>query len=155
VLIDGLVVAYYTWYDEQTIVSAIIETDDLNLYVTNVKTGESTKYASYVGRSFHRIPNSNLVSFISKEDNQSIIKSLDPLSGKTNTIIETIGEDICWLPDGSILTSTKNTIYRFDPKKDEAFTVFKAFNDDNLQNITRMATNEKGTLLALVSEIQQ
>jgi hypothetical protein len=155
VLIDGLVVAYYTWYDEQTIVSAIIEADDLNLYVTNVKTGESTKYAINVGRSFHRIPNSNLVSFISKEDNKSIIKSIDPASGDINIITASLSEDICWLKDGSILTSMKNTIYICNPKKDKTFTVFKAFDDVNLQNITRIATNEEGTLLALVSEIQQ
>jgi hypothetical protein len=154
VLIDSLVVAYYTWYNDQTIVSAVIEAEDLNLYVTNTKTGLSRKYGSNVGRSFHKIPNSNLVSFISKEDDKSLIKSLDPLTGKINTITESLSEDICWLRDGSILTSQKNTLYIFNPKKDEAFTVLKAFDDSNLQNITRLSTNKNGTLLTVVSEVQ-
>jgi hypothetical protein len=157
VLIDSLVVAYYTWYDEQTIVSAVIEADNLKLYVTNTKTGQSRTYDSNIGRSFHKIPNSNLVSFISKEYEKWHVKSLNPLTGEMKVITETAknSEDMCWLIDGSIIMPMKNTIYKFNPKMDEAFTVFKAFNDDNLQNITRIATNEKGTLLALVSEVQQ
>ena len=67
-LIEDLVVAYYTWYDKNTIVSAVIEGDDLNLYVTDLDEGKSRNYAKKVGRSFHKIPNSNLVSFISKKN---------------------------------------------------------------------------------------
>ena len=67
-LIEDLVVAYYTWYDENTIVSAVIEGDDLNLYITDLKERKSRQYATKVGRSFHKIPNSNLVSFISKKE---------------------------------------------------------------------------------------
>lgn len=151
VLIDGLIVAYYAWYNKQTIVSAVIEDSGLNLFVTNTKIGKSKKYASNVGRSFHNIPDSNLVSFISKEDEKLIIKSLNPLTGAIETITETISEDMCWLIDGSILIPTKNSIYKFNPKKDKTFTLLKIFEDDNIQNITRIATNENGTLLALVS----
>jgi hypothetical protein len=154
VLIDSLIIAYYTWYDEQTIVSAVIEADNLNLYVTNTKTGNSRKHASNVGRSFHKIPNSNLVSFISKEDEKLIIKSLDPFTGEIKTITETKSEDMFWLIDGSILIPLKNTIYKFNPKKDKVFTVLRIFDNNNLQNITRITTNEKGTLLALVSDVQ-
>ena len=35
-LIKDLVVAYYTWYDDNTVVSAVIEDDQLNLYSTNI-----------------------------------------------------------------------------------------------------------------------
>ncbi len=65
-LIKDLVVAYYTWYNEEIIVSAVIEGEQLNLVSTNIKTGVNKILASNVGRSLHKIPNSNLVSFISK-----------------------------------------------------------------------------------------
>ncbi len=76
------------------------------------KTGESRKYATNVGRSFHKIPNSNLVSFISKEDEKWFVKSLNPLTGAIEVIMETLPnvEDICWLSDGSLLFPTKNII---------------------------------------------
>ena len=154
-LIENLVVAYYTWYNDHTIVSAVIEDNNLNLYVTDTNTNRSKKYASNVGRSFHEIPNSKLVSFISKEEEKWFIKSLNPLNGDIKTITQTIPnvEDMCWLINGSILIPKGNTIYKFNPKTDKGFSILKRFEDDNLQNITRISTNEIGTLLALVSEV--
>ena len=155
ILVDRLVVAYYTWYDNQRIVSAVIEDDGLNLFVIDTKTGESRKYATNVGRSFHKIPNSNLVSFISKEDEKWFVKSLNPLTGAIEVIMETLPnvEDICWLSDGSLLFPTKNIIYKFNPEKDTIPRVLKTFKDHHIQNITRITTNETGTMLALVSEV--
>ncbi|WP_339624474.1 nuclear transport factor 2 family protein [uncultured Winogradskyella sp.] len=153
VLIKDLVVAYYTWYNDHIIVSSVIEANTLNLYVSNLKTGKNTKYASNVGRAFQKIPNTNLVSFISKENEKFIIKSLDPITGAIELITETIGEDICWLINGNILIPSKQTIYKFNPKTDKSFSVLKTFSADHLQNITRITTNAIGTMLALVSEV--
>lgn len=154
-LVNDLVVAYYTWYDESTIVAAVIEESGLNLYVIDVETGKSRRDALNVGRSFHKIPNSKLVSFIQKNDNKWTLKSLNPITSETRTIIEMPNktEDICWLIDGSIIIPMGNTVYKFNPKKDTTFTVLANLEDDNLQKITRIATNEIGTMLALVSEI--
>lgn len=154
-LIKDLVVAYYTWYDKNTVVSAVIEDDGLNLFVTDIKTKKSRKYATNVGRSFHKIPNSKLVSFISKEGDKWFIKSIDPLTGDIKNITQTIPnvEDMCWLINGSILIPTENRIYTFNPEKDSRFSILNDFEDDNLQKITRITTNEIGTMLALVSEV--
>lgn len=154
-LIKDLIVAYYIWYDENTIVSSVIENDTLNLYVSNIKTGKNIKYTSNTGRSFHKIPNSNLVSFISKEEDGWYIKSLHPKTGEIKTIIQTIPnvEDMCWLPDGTILIPTKGTIVKFNPKTDKNFSILKNFDDDNLNNITRIISNKTGSKLALVSEV--
>jgi len=155
VLIKDLVVAYYTWYNKKTIVSAVIEDNMLNLYVTDITTDQSKKYATNVGRSFHNIPNSNYVSFVSKDNDTATLKSLDPQTGETATIMKLPKgvEDVCWLINGSIVIPIKNTVYTFNPKKDDRFKLLAKFDDDNLQNITRIATNEIGTMLALVSDV--
>lgn len=154
-LIKDLVVAYYMWFDESTVISAVIENNGLNLFVTDINTQKSRKYATNVGRSFHKIPNSKLVSFVSKEDDKWLIKSLNPLTGETKIITQTLPniEDMCWLINGCILIPSENRIYTFNPKKDSQFSIFKDFEDDNLQKITRITSNEIGTMLALVSEI--
>ena len=64
-------------------------------------------------------------------------------------------EDMCWLINGTILMAKGNTIYKIDPKKDKDWSVLKTFDDPDLQNITRVAVNETGTLLSVVSEIEQ
>ena len=154
-LIKDLVVAYYMWFDESTVISAVIENNGLNLFVTDINTQKSRKYATNVGRSLHKIPNSKLVSFVSKEDDKWLIKSLNPLTGETKIITQTLPniEDMCWLINGCILIPSENRIYTFNPKKDSQFSIFKDFEDDNLQKITRITSNEIGTMLALVSEI--
>jgi len=155
-LIKDLVVAYYTWYDKNTVVAAVIEDNNLNLFVTDITTQKSRKYATNVGRSFHKIPNSKLVSFVSKEDNDKwTLKSLNPTTGETEVIIKLPNkiEDVCWLIDGSVIIPINNVVYKYNPKKDERFNVLANLQDNNLQKITRITTNEIGNMLALVSEV--
>lgn len=155
-LVTDLVIAYYTWYDDNTIVAAVIEESELNLYVIDIETGKSRKDAVNVGRSFHRIPNSKLISYVQKNNDKWILKSLNPITSETTTLIDLPNnvEDICWLINGSIIIPINNTVYKFNPKKDTNFNVLAEFEDDNLQNITRITTNEIGTMLALVSEVK-
>jgi len=102
----------------------------------------------------HKIPNTSHISYISKETEQWEIKSLDPITGITKKIINTVtkAEDVCWLADGTILMPKDNVIYQFNPKTDTEWSVFYTFEDNDLQKITRITTNTTSTLIALVSE---
>ena len=152
-LIYDLVVAYYTWYDDNTVVSAVIENEDLNLYTTTINDGKSRKYATKVGRSFHKVPKSNLVSFISKSnENQWQIKSLNPLTGGTKHIANTIEgvEDMCWLNNKTIISSKGNTVYKLTLNKDNSWK--KVVDIPNVKNISRIAVNTDATRLLIVAE---
>ncbi|MDG5492157.1 nuclear transport factor 2 family protein [Psychroserpens sp. SPM9] len=155
-LIQDLVVAYYTWFDEYIIVSAVIEGDDLNLYVTNLQDGTNRKFATKVGRSFHRIPNTNLVSFISKEnENQWQIKSLNPLTGATKVIANTIQgvEDICWLDGKTLLSGKEAILYKLRLQKDNDWNQIADLSSSDITNITRIATNSDASKLLVAAEI--
>lgn len=155
-LINDLVVAYYTWYDENTTVSSVIEGEQLNLFVTDVIENKSRKYATNVGRSFHKIPNSNLVSFIYKEsDNQWQIRSLDPLTGKTKLIANTIEgvEDICWLGDRTLISGKDGILYKLTLKRDNSWKKVTDLTDYGIKNITRLATNNDATKLLIAGDI--
>ncbi|MEY8848837.1 nuclear transport factor 2 family protein [Psychroserpens sp. XS_ASV72] len=150
-LIPDLVVAYYTWFDEHTIVSAVIEDNQLNLFTSNIHDGINRKYVTNVGRSFHKIPNSNLVSFISKSDeNQWQIKSLDPKTGVTKVIANTLEgvEDICWLDDKTLLSGKESTLYKLRLKRDNNWKPVSDLSTYGITNITRLAVdNTQGQLL--------
>ncbi|WP_052172576.1 nuclear transport factor 2 family protein [Psychroserpens jangbogonensis] len=155
-LISDLVVAYYTWYDEHTIVSAVIEEDNLNLFVSNLQNGTSRKYATSVGRSFHRIPNSNLVSFISKEnENQWQIKSLNPLTGATKVIANTIDgvEDICWLDGKTLLSSKESTLFKLRLHRDNNWKKVSDLTSNNITQITRLAVNPESNKLLIAGDV--
>ncbi|MGS2726944.1 nuclear transport factor 2 family protein [Psychroserpens sp. BH13MA-6] len=150
-LVQDLVVAYYTWFDDHTIVSAVIEGDDLNLYVHLLNEQINRKYATKVGRSIHRIPNSNLVSFISKENNnQWQIKALDPKTGKIEVIANTIPgvEDICWLNSTTILSGKESRLYKLTLQKDNDWKLVADLAENNISNITRLITENNTLLLA-------
>ncbi|WP_162843303.1 nuclear transport factor 2 family protein [Ichthyenterobacterium magnum] len=155
-LINNLVVAYYTWYNKHTVVSAVIEKEQLNLFVSNLLDGSNIKHATNVGRSFHRIPNSNLVSFISKENkNQWQIKSLNPLTGKTKVIANTIQdvEDICWLDSKTLLSGKNNLLYKLRLKTDTSWKQIANLGSDGITKITRLIVNTEGNKLLIAGDV--
>ena len=155
-LIKDLVVAYYTWFDENTVVSAVIEDEKLNLYVSNILNGTNTKYASNVGRSFHKIPNSDLISFVSKEnDNQWQIKSLNPNTGKIRLIANTIKdvEDICWLDSQTLISGKDNNVYKLRLQRDNNWKKVADLSTYGITKITRLAVNATSSQLLLAGDI--
>lgn len=155
-LIKDLVVAYYTWYDENIIVSAVIEGEILNLYSTNILDGISRKYATNVGRSFHRIPNSNLVSYISKEnEKQWKIKTVHPLTGRIRVMANTMKdvEDICWLNGNTLLSGKNNTLYKLKLKQDNNWKKVTDLSTNGITNITRLSVNALASKLLIVGNI--
>lgn len=151
-LIDDLVIAYHTWYDENTIVSSAIENNELVLYITDVRTNEHKKVATKVGRSLHKIPKTNLVSYISKENEQWEIRSLNPETLETKFIAYALkgSEDICWTLRGSLLTGKGPIVYTLDPKTDKKWSVVTSLKKYGIDNITRLALSPNGSKMALV-----
>ena len=156
-LVQDLVVAYYTWFDDNIIVGAVIEENNLNLYSINLTEGWSRKYATNVGRSFHRIPNSNLVSFISKENDVWQIKSLNPMTGITRLIANTMKdvEDICWLNNKTILSGKESVLFKLTLRKDNNWKKVDDLNSKGISKITRLATNPESSMLLIAGDINE
>jgi hypothetical protein len=155
-IIKDLVVAYYIWYDKDNIVSAVIEGDDLNLYVTDLKGGKNRKYDTKVGRSFHKIPNSNLVSFISKKNKkQWQIKSLDPITGEIKVLANTIVgvEDICWINDRTILSGKDSGLYKLTLNRDNSWKKVTDLSSQGITKITRLAVNSSSSKLLIACDV--
>jgi hypothetical protein len=156
-LVPNLKVAYPNWFDQDMLVAVSIVNDSLELFICDLKKETNTAIAKNVGRSVHKIPNTNLMSFISKENKEYwLVKSLNPKTKEIKTITSVgLSEDITWLPNGLLLISKGNSIYKFDPKKDKNPSIFFRFTDKNINNISRIAVNSDGTKLALVAEVAQ
>lgn len=154
-IIADLKVAYPFWFDKKTLVSAVIVNDSLHLMISDIKKKTNTTVAKMVGRSIHKIPNTNLVSFISKENKDYwLLKSLNI---KTQEIknITSLGqsEDITWLTNGTLLIAMGKSIYKFDPNKDKRPSLFFSFSDENINNISRITVNATSSKLAIVAEV--
>jgi len=156
-IITDLKVAYPNWFDKNTVIAVSIVNDSLELFICDLKKETNLSVAKNVGRSVHRIPNTNLMSFISKENKDSwLLKSLNPATREIKTITSLkLEEDVTWLPNGVLLISRGNLIYKFNPKKDKQATILFSFTDKNINNISRITVNSDGTKLALVAEVSE
>ncbi|MDC9723450.1 MAG: DUF6265 family protein [Urechidicola sp.] len=154
VLINSIVIGYQTWFNKNTLVTSVLENDMLSLYVSNLNIDKHNKIEANIGRSLHKIPNSNMISFVSKATDEWEIKSLEFVTGKTKFITKTVpkAEDMCWLPDGTIIMGKKNVIYKFKPKKDKEWVEIASLRDFDITNITRLTVNSDGTKLAIAAE---
>lgn len=155
ILINDLKVGYHVWFNEDILVTTVLTGEGMDLVVTNFKDNSSYTVQKNVGRSLNRIPNSNKISYVSKEEVLWAIKSLDPVSGATEEIIRTylLKEDLCWLEDGTLLTGYGNRLYRHHPKVDKDWKLAHVFKDKDINMISRLAVNSKTTQLALVADI--
>ncbi|WKD84777.1 Protein TolB [Polaribacter huanghezhanensis] len=153
-IIADLKVAYPMWYDKNTAINVVIVGDDLDLIVSELKLKRNTTIQKKVGRSLHKVPNTTFISYINKEKEQWEVTMFNPKSGERRKIIETVGqkEDVCWLPDGTLLIAVGNTIMKFNPVIDKNWSVFHTFPKTKFKNISRILVNSKGTQLALVSD---
>jgi len=95
-LLKDLKVGYHVWYNDYILVCTILVENRMDLVVANLKEGTNYTIAKNVGRSLHKIPNTNLVSYISKAEDKLELKSLNPLTKVSKKInyLENELEDI-------------------------------------------------------------
>lgn len=156
VLIDDIVIGYHDWFNEDILASAVLEEDYMSLYVSNLSENQNYRFQKKIGRSLHNIPYTNLISYISKEkDSIWEIKSVDPTTGETKLIVETLpkSEDMCWTPNGIILMAKDGILYSFNPKLNDKWVESSDLTTFGITNITRLAVNPEGNKLAIVGEL--
>jgi len=155
-LIEDIVIGYHFWILEDILASSVLEEDYLSLYISNLSENQNYRREKKVGRSLHIIPNTRLVSFISKaKDDAWEIKSIDSSTGETQFIINTLPgiEDMCWLADGTVVMGKDSILYGFNTKKDKDWRPLVSLTEYGIKNITRLAVSPNGSKLAIVGEL--
>lgn len=152
-LLKDLKVGYHVWYSEDILVATVLVDDRMDLVVANLKENTNDTIQQNVGRSLHKIPNSDLISFISKE--KWGVKSLDPITGVSKEIIPLSKDtkDICWLNDGTILMPVGKSILKGNLETDKNWHVLHTFEEKEINEISRMSVSANGKYLAIVSEV--
>ncbi|MEQ9263850.1 MAG: hypothetical protein RLN81_01415 [Balneolaceae bacterium] len=108
VVVPDEVIGYHVWYDENTLFSFVLG-DSVNpstLVQFNLENGDREIIASNIGRSLHKIPGTNEISFVDKTTpNEWVIKGYNPESKSFRTITKTYGggEDYVWKNKSKIL----------------------------------------------------
>lgn len=155
-LISNVVIGYYEWYNAHSLVAATLKEGISTLTLTdyNLQTNTYKEVANNVGRSLHRIPNSNAISFISKAANVWQIKSYNPNTGAISLIAETVknSEDLCWFPNGDLIMSSGNKLFLYQPQTQNSWQEIADVSDLGITNLSRLAVSPDGTTIAVVAE---
>lgn len=163
---NGEKVGYHAWANED-IVYMFILGNPARLFKANIKTGETTTIFESVGRSIHKIPGKNEISFSHNMGNgEHTIKRIDVNTDKITDIVKmysTMGkdrdgndiivttQDYAWANDGTILMGTDSKLYAFNPDRDSSWREIADFSESGISGISRIAINPQTNFIAIVS----
>lgn len=153
-LLKNLKVGYHVWYNDHIIVSSVLIENRMDLVVSNLKDNTNRTLQKNVGRSLHNIPNTDLISFISKESDTLKVKSIHPISGATKDIVSLLdkSEDVCWTRDGSLVSAYDSDLIIYNPSKDQKWEPAHNFKEKEIYGISRLAMSPDGKHIAIVSQ---
>jgi hypothetical protein len=155
ILIENLKVGYHTWLNKQVIVSFVLG-DPSTLEVSNLKYKIKYPIDKNIGRSLHKIPATELISFISHEHSDHEIYSINPINSEKKYIADPLegSQDMAWMPDQTIIMGKGNKLYKLRPGEDKAWIEIASLDKFQLSGVTRLAISPLGDKIAIVVEEQ-
>jgi hypothetical protein len=155
IIVKDAKIGYHLWYTADTLIATVLIDNRMDLIVSFLADKGTYKTTQKnVGRSIQKIPNTELVSYVSKEDKDNWeLKSFNPITGATEKIID-LGdtEDVYWTPDGALLSGKGKSLYKYNPKTDDDWILLQKFTNKDINKITRLTVNESATRLVFVAE---
>ncbi len=155
-IFEELAVAYFFFYTNNSVVSAVLGDDSLDLVISNLAEKTHDTLLVDVGRSIHGVPYGKSVSYtaINEEKNHDLY--LLDIDGDLESYFVCqlpIGvEDYTWLNETQIIIGSRNKLYIYDTMEDSEWKEVASLEEYNISNITRLAVSPEGTKLALVGE---
>jgi hypothetical protein len=154
-LINNLTVGYHAWASKENLLLFVLGDSDRNtLHYYNVFEKTDSIIAVNIGRSLHKIPGQNAMSFIQKiSPKESLIQRFDLVTGSISTIVAALpGQDhITWLQNNILISGSGDKLFAFKIDRDKEWQSINIESGSSLlKTITRLATNTANTKLAVV-----
>lgn len=152
ILIDNKIVGYHAWSTNDKVVVFTLP-QPFKLELVDFISKKSVTVLDSIGRSLHKIPGSENVSFVKKTNHDTYeIHSLNAISVTTQFISKAPGSsehDMAWTPDGRILMSDKDQVLFSNPGSQGDWRVVE-FEKPFEKTISRIAISTDGKRIAFV-----
>lgn len=149
VIIPDEVIGYHAWFDEYTLYTFVLG-DTFTFVEFDLEENSRTILANNPGRSIHKVPDMNAVSFVDKNDSTTwIVKTFNPETRKIRSLTATPdgSEDMFWVDSSSFLIGQKNELLMW--KEGHGFSSPVPVFESN-GSISRIALNHDRTKIAIV-----
>lgn len=154
-ILDSILnVGYHGWGNDSTVGLFIVGSPH-SFIIANTVSGASVLISEKPGRSIHKVPNENSLSFVHKlSEEEWWIKKIALKSRRISPIVVTLSgsEDYAWTSNGILLMANSSSLYKYDPKSDYDWKLIVSFSDPALQNIKRIAVSPNDDYLLMVSD---
>lgn len=154
-VIEGLQIAYFAYYDSETILASILSGGNLDLVIANVKTQKVDTLLEKSGRSIHLVPGKKNMSYTyTNEEGNFDIYQLDMETRESFFVTQLpIGiQDHIWLDDSKLLCGSGERLYLYDLFEKGAWKEVADLSEYDIKDITRLALSPDRKRLALVAE---
>ncbi len=156
-LIENLQVAYYSFYDSNTILSSVLSDNKLDLVLTNLSEKTNDTLVLNVGRSIHKVPNTKeTMSYtsVNEEGNLDVFQlDLKSLDSFFVTQLPIGVQDHIWLNETTLLIGSRDKLFLLDLFGNGDWKQIADLSEYNLKDITRLAISPDGKKLAIVGDI--
>ncbi len=149
VIVPDEVIGYHAWLDEYTLYTFVLG-DTFTFVEFDLEENSRTVIATNPGRSIHKVPERNEVSFIDKNDPAKwIVKTFNPETRKMRSLTVTPedSEDMFWVDTSTFLIGQGNSLMIW--KEGHGFTAPVSVFEDN-GTISRIALSHDRTKIAIV-----
>ena len=151
ILEEIMPVGYQAWAGVSTVALFVLGSP-ATLQLANTRTGEARVIERSIGRSIHKIPSEEAISFVHKvSETEWWIRRLDLGTERITALVQTLpgSEDYAWTPRGTILMGQNSTLYQWTPGTGDWVEVAD-FAAQGVQSITRIAVSPAGDRIAIV-----
>lgn len=156
-VLDLTTIGYYAFNADASEVALFVLGDTFTLQVADIASGETRTVADGIGRALYSEPGGAAALYTTGNEEEGwALNRYDFASGQTETLfaLPGLGQDFAVhrMGDGTLvyLSSDDGTLY--SRTADTDWTPVGDFRGAMVNNVTRMAVSEDGTLLALVAD---
>ncbi len=155
-LIENLQVAYYSFYDSNTILSSVLSDNKLDLVLSNLSKKTNDTLVLNVGRSIHKVPSTKeTMSYtsVNEEGNLDVFQlDLKSLDSFFVTQLPIGIQDHIWLDETTLLIGSRDKLFLLDLFGNGDWKLVADLSEYQIKDITRLAISPDGKRLALVAE---
>ncbi len=152
VLVPDLKIGYHCWLGNN-LLAAFVLGEPSTLQLCDIESGETKILAENIGRSLHKIPTSGHLSYVDKSVQPWAIVSYDPATGNRAKITGCLAEseDMAWSSQGVLFMGKGSKLYAWHALWYPKWSLVADLETWGLRDITRLAVNQQGSRIAIVT----